>query len=54
MSNALTFSVPAVPRRPVEAAPRLGVLRVQLRRPGRQEVRLPREEHEALPREARR
>ena len=38
----------------MEAAPGLGVLRVQLRRPaGRQEGRHPGEEHEALPREAR-
>ena len=33
----------------MEAAPRLGVLRVQLRRPGGPEVRHPGEEHEALP-----
>ena len=33
----------------MEAAPRLGVLRVQLRRAGGQEVRHPSEEHEALP-----
>ena len=42
-----------LPRREVEAAPRLGVLRVQLRRSGGPQIRHAGEEHEALPGETR-
>ena len=53
LSTLSICSEQTVPWREVEAPPWLGVLRVQLRRPGGQEVRHPWEEHETLPGETR-